>query len=277
MPRSLDLNSAATLPGGVRMPYFGLGVWQAEKGAQTREAVRAALALGYRHIDTARAYGNEEDVGAAIRDSGVPREEVFVVTKLWNKDHGYDQALEAFEKSNRRLGLGYVDLYLIHWPVEGLRGDTWRAFEKLLRDGACRAIGVSNYTTRHLQELLDTAQTPPAVNQVEFHPFLYQRQLLEYCRGKGIQLEAYSPLVQGRKFDDPVIQDIARMHARTPAQVMIRWCLEHEVVVIPKSVNRQRLEENARVFDFALDADDMARLDGLDEGLRVCWDPTDAR
>ncbi len=276
MPTTLNLASAATLNNGVKMPLLGLGVWQAESGRETQDAVRAALDAGYRHIDTARAYGNEQDVGQAVRDSGVPREEVFVTTKLWNRDHGYEQALAAFEASHKRLGLGYVDLYLIHWPVEGLRGETWRAFEKLQAEGLCKAIGVSNYTIRHLEELARTSQTMPAVNQVEFHPFLYQQDLRAYCQGKRIQLEAYSPLAQGQRFGHPVLAAIAARHGKSEAQILIRWALEHEIVVIPKSTNPKRIRENAQVFDFALAPDDMAKLDALDEGLRICWDPTSA-
>jgi diketogulonate reductase-like aldo/keto reductase len=270
----LTSTSAAALPNGTRMPMLGLGVWQSESGRETYDAVSVALACGYRHIDTARAYGNEESVGEAIRDSGVPRDQVFVTTKLWNEDHGYDAALRAFEASNKRLGLGYVDLYLIHWPVAGLRGESWRAFEKLLADGVVKAIGVSNYTVGHLSEVLDASQVPPAVNQVEFHPFLYQRELLQFCRAKGIQLEAYSPLAQGQRLDHPGIGKVAQRLGRSPAQIMIRWCLEHGVVVIPKSVNPKRIEDNSRVFDFSLGEKDLAELDALDEGLRTCWDPT---
>src|SRR5512140_3730825 len=187
----LTLRSTVTLRGGVEMPRFGLGVWQSAPGEETRRAVSTALACGYRHVDTARAYRNEADVGAAIRESGLPRAEVFVTTKLWNADHGHDKALRAIDESLESLGMEQVDLYLVHWPVEGLRQDTWRALEKVLADGKARAIGVSNYTVRHLDEVLARAKEPPAVNQVEFNPFLHQRALLDHCREHGIQLEAY--------------------------------------------------------------------------------------
>lgn len=274
--RVLHLGSTVTLRGGVEMPMLGLGVWLAAPGAETRNAVAAALAAGYRHVDTARAYRNEADVGAALRASDLRRRDLFVTTKLWNTDHGYDRALRAIDASLGSLGLEQVDLYLVHWPVEGLRGETWRAMEKILADGKARAIGVSNYTVRHLDELLGRAKVPPAVNQVEFSPFLNQRPLLAHCRRNGIQLEAYGPLVRGQRMDDPVLARVARKHGRTPAQVLLRWGLQHELVVIPKSVHAERIRENAELYGFALDAEDMAALGALDEGYRTSWDPTDA-
>jgi diketogulonate reductase-like aldo/keto reductase len=260
----------------VEIPAFGLGVYQSRPGEETRGAVRAALEVGYRHVDTARVYRNERDVGAALAESGVPRDEVFVTTKLWNADHGYDAALRACDQSLDRLGFERVDLYLVHWPVEGLRHETWRAMERILADGKARAIGVSNYTIRHLDELAARAKELPSVNQVELHPFLTQRDLVARCRALGIQVEAYAPLVKGERLDHPVIRRVAGKHGRTPAQVLVRWGLEHELVTIPKSVRPERIRENAQVFDFALDAEDLAALDGLDEGYRTSWDPTDA-
>ncbi len=276
MSRPWTIASTLPLGGGVEIPILGLGVYQSRPGKETYDAVRAALALGYRHVDTARVYGNERDVGAAVRDSGIPRDQVFVTTKLWNADHGYDATLRACDASLARLGMERVDLYLVHWPVEGLRGETWRAMETLLGDGKARAIGVSNYTIRHLEELLARARVPPAVDQVEFHPFLHQRGLLDFCRARSIQIEAYAPLVKAQRMDHPAVLRVARKHRRTAAQVLVRWCLEHEVVTIPKSVHADRIRENAQVFDFALDADDLALLDGLDESYRTSWDPTDA-
>lgn len=273
---SLSLRSTVTLRGGVEMPVLGLGVWQAAAGKETRRAVAEALAAGYRHVDTASAYQNEADVGAAIRESQVPRAEVFVTTKLWNTDHGYDRALQACDGSLRRLGLEQVDLYLVHWPVEGIRGETWRAMERILADGKARAIGVSNYTVRHLDELLARARVPPSVDQVEFSPFLYQRALLEHCRLHGIQLEAYGPLVRGQKMDHPALARVAARHGRTPAQVLLRWGLQHGLAVIPKSVRPERIRENADLFGFALEAAEMDALDRLDQGYRTSWDPTDA-
>jgi diketogulonate reductase-like aldo/keto reductase len=272
----LSINSSLDLNNGVKIPILGLGVYQAESGSETVKAVRTALDVGYRHIDTARAYENESDVGRAVKKSGLPREEVFVTTKLWNTDHGYDSTIQAFDGSRRRLGFDYIDLYLIHWPVEGQRLESWRAMERLLEKGLCRAIGVSNYTVKHLQELLAASPVIPAANQIELSPFLYQRDLIEFCNNSGIQVEAYSPLTQGKKLDHPTLVAVARKYGKTPAQILIRWAIEHRLVVIPKSVRRARIVENADVFDFSIEPADLAMLDGLDEGFRTCWDPTDA-
>jgi diketogulonate reductase-like aldo/keto reductase len=264
---------AAAMSDGRTIPRLGLGVWQAEPD-ECYEAVRAALDVGYRHVDTARIYGNEADVGRALRDSGVPRDEVFVTTKLWNADQGHASALKACEQSLKDLKLDYVDLYLIHFPVSRVRGESWRALVELQKRGLARSIGVSNYTVRHLEEMRAASDVAPVLNQVEFHPFLYQGELLAYCREHRILLEAYSPLAHGRKLDDPRVATVARRHGRTNAQVMIRWCLEHGTVVIPKSTRRERIAENFAALDFTLDAADMAALDALDEGLRTCWDPS---
>jgi methylglyoxal/glyoxal reductase len=275
MKKTID--SKIRLNNGVEIPCFGLGVFRAGSGGETRDAVLRALELGYRHVDTAAVYRNERDVGEAIRQSGIPRQDIFVTTKVWNHDHGYNRAVRALDDSLERLGLEYVDLYLIHWPVEILRKDTWRALIALQQEGKCRAIGVSNYTIRHLQEVID--QTPehvPAVNQVEFNPFLYQRDLLAFCRDHGIVVEAYCPLARGKKLGDATLGEVAGRYGKTPAQIMIRWALEHDLVVIPKSVKPVRMAENAHVFDFAIAAEDMARLDALNQDFRVAWDPTDA-
>jgi methylglyoxal/glyoxal reductase len=271
----LTITSTRRLNSGQEIPALGLGVYQTPAGRATQEAVKFALKVGYRHIDTASLYGNEEDVGRGVRDSGVPREQVFVTTKLWNSDHGYDSALSACAKSLRRLGLDYIDLYLIHWPVTELRGETWKALVELQRQGSCRAIGVSNYTVRHLQELLDSSEVTPAVNQVEFNPFLYQQELLRFCNDKGIQLEAYSPLTRGHKLRHPTVLDVAKRYSKSPAQIMIRWSLQHGLVVIPKSARPERIKENSEVFDFEISSADMSRLDSLSEDLRTDWDPTD--
>jgi diketogulonate reductase-like aldo/keto reductase len=258
----------------VSMPRLGLGVYLMRPGKVTYQAVKAALETGYCLVDTASMYRNEEDVGRAVRDSGVPREEVFITTKLWNGDHGYDSALRAFDASLERLGLGYIDLYLIHFPVPNLRNESWRALENILASGRARAIGVSNYTERHLKDLLRHASVVPAVNQVEFSPFLYQRDLLEFCRKQEIQLEAYAPLTAGRRLHDPRITAIAKKHGRTNAQILLRWAIQHEVVVIPKSTHPGRIEENAQVFDFELTSDEVSALDSLHDGFRSSWDPT---
>jgi len=270
----LRLDSTVLLADGVAIPRLGLGVYQARPGEETRRAVLEALRAGYRHVDTARVYGNEADVGRAIRESGIPRAEVFVTTKLWNADHGRDAALRAADASLERLGLGPVDLYLVHWPVEGLRRDTWRAMEDIRAAGKARSIGVSNYTVRHLEELLGYARVAPAVNQVEIHPFLPQAELAEWCRDHGVQVEAYAPLVKGHRMGHPILVSIAARHARTPAQVLLRWGLERGFVVLPKSVRPERIRENAALYDFALDAADHRALFALGEGYRTSWDPS---
>jgi diketogulonate reductase-like aldo/keto reductase len=272
----LSLQSTATLHHGVHIPLIGLGVYQAPQGAVTQQAVKTALALGYRHVDTAKVYGNEADVGKAIRDSGLPRSDVFVTTKLWNADHGYDKAIRACHESLKRLGSDHVDLYLIHWPVANLRHESWRALVTLQKEGTCRAIGVSNYTVRHLKELLDTSPVVPAVNQVELSPFLYQKELLDFCSAHGIVVEAYSPLTKGERLSDRRLTAIAARYRKSAAQILIRWCLQHDTVVLPKSVTRERIRENADVFDFEISPGDMAALDGLNEDFRTSWDPTDA-
>ncbi len=279
MPESpaLSLSSRVRTNQGLELPWLGLGVFQSPPGGATEGAVGAALRLGYRLIDTASMYGNEADVGRAVRASGIPREEIVVTTKLWHSDHGYEPARAAARKSADLLGLGPIDLYLIHWPRANSpqeRLDSWRALEDLRGEGLCRAIGVSNYTVRHLEELLARARVVPAVNQVEFHPFVYDPGLVAYCATHGIRLEAYSPLTRGRRLREPVLEEIARAHGRTVAQVLIRWGLEHGIVEIPKSVHEDRIRENAGALDFSLGDADVARLDALASGERISWDPT---
>jgi diketogulonate reductase-like aldo/keto reductase len=271
---SLTLKSTVKLNNGISMPLLGLGVYLLPPGAATYEAVRSALEFGYRLIDTASFYRNEEDVGRAVRDSGVRREDVFITTKLWNEDHGYDSAMKAFDASLKRLGLGAIDLYLIHFPVTNVREESWRALESILQSGRARAIGVCNYTIDHLKELLGQAAVVPAVNQVEFSPFLYQRRLLEFCRKNRIQLEAYAPLTAGARLGDPRITAIAQKHGRTAAQVLLRWAVQHGVVAIPKSAHAERIAENGRIFDFELPPEDISELDGLHDGFRSSWNPT---
>jgi len=273
MFKKISIDTAVKLNNGVEMPIFGLGTYRARAG-EAREAVLQALKVGYRLIDTASMYGNEKDVGEALRKSGLPRKEIFITTKLWNSDHGYDKALAAFKESRKKLGLDYVDLYLIHWPVEGLRSETWKAMERLLEQGKCRAIGVSNYMTWHLKELLSHCSIIPAVNQVEFHPYLYLKDLLDFCQSYNIQLESYSPLTKGVKLNDPKLAKIASKYSKTPAQILIRWVLQHGVVVIPKSTKKERIEENVHVFDFTISHEDMNALDSFHRNLRTSWDPS---
>jgi len=273
---TMNIQTTITLNNGVAIPVLGLGVFQTGQGSETQNAVTWALEAGYRHIDTAAIYHNEEDVGIAIAKSGIPRREIFVTTKLWNDDHGYDKALKACDTSLKRLGMNYVDLYLIHWHSSWKVSETWRALIRLREEGKCRAIGVSNFVPRQIEKIIKDSGVAPAVNQVEFHPFLYQKGLLEYCRSKGIQIEAYSPLTRGKRLDHPVVVSIAQKYAKTPAQILIRWGLQHGLVVLPKSAQKDRIISNADVFDFEIDAGDMQSLDGLNENLRLIrprWSP----
>jgi diketogulonate reductase-like aldo/keto reductase len=275
MPALAD--TTVQLSSGTRIPQVGLGVWQTPSGATTRNAVAAALEAGYRHIDTARIYGNEADVGAAVRDSAIAREQIFVTTKLWNADQGYEPALRAFDASLQRLGLDYVDLYLLHWPVPGKRLDSWRALERIHTEGRARSIGVSNFLVPHLEELLGKASQVPAINQIEVSPFLQRQETRALCQQHGIVIEAYSPLTHGQRLDDPVVADIARRVGRSPAQVLLRWGLQHDLVVLPKSTKPARIAENGALFDFTLDDRAMTELDALEDGFVAGWDPADQR
>jgi methylglyoxal/glyoxal reductase len=269
----LTITSKKKLNNGTEIPYFGFGTYQIRSSA-AKEAVESALEAGYRHIDTASIYGNEKEVGEALKASGVPKEEVFITTKLWNEDQGYNTAFEAFQRSLDRLDIEYIDLYIIHWPVTGKRLESWRAMEEIVNNSRCRAIGVSNYTIKHLEELLENCKIKPAVNQVEFNPFLYQKDLLDYCISKDILLEAYTPLSRGQKLDHPVLRNLSGKYHKTPAQILLRWSLEHDLVVIPKSSQKKRINENASIFDFSIEPTDMVMLDSLNEGFRVAWDPS---
>ncbi len=271
----MNINSTITLNNGVEIPRLGLGVFKSTPGPETEQAVIYALDAGYRHIDTAQIYRNEKDVGEAIRKSEVQRDDIFVTTKIWNNNQGYDKTLRTFDESLGVMGFEYIDLLLIHWPLEELRKDTWKALEELYKNKKCRAIGVSNYTIRHLQEMDDYAEIMPAVNQVEFHPYLYQKDLLEYCLQKNILIEAYTPLTRGEKLKDENLLAIAKHYEKTPAQILIRWCLQHDLVTLPKSVHRDRIIENADVFDFSISDTDMKMLDSFHENFRVAWDPSD--
>ncbi len=268
------LASRATLNNGAEMPYLGLGTYGPERGEEVQHAIRYALECGYRLIDTAASYGNEREVGLAVTESAVPRSEIFITTKVWNADQGYDQTCRACRRSLTALGLEYVDLYLIHWPVEKhLTLETWRAMIALRDDGKCRAIGVANFTIWQLEYLLAQTAVVPAVNQVEFHPFCYPKELLDFCQEHAIQMEAYSPLANGRRWDSPDIEATANRYGRTSAQIMLRWALQHDVVVIPKSSRENRIRGNAEVFEFDLAPDDMAALDALNEDCRLSWYP----
>jgi diketogulonate reductase-like aldo/keto reductase len=278
MGKDMNLSSTYTLNNGVKIPLMGLGVFRSPVGEVTRKAVLHALGAGYRHLDTAKVYKNEQDVGRAILESNVRRKEVFVTTKLANADHGYNSTLRAIDESLNKLQMNYVDLYLMHWPVEGLRLKSWKAMEKLLSDGKARAIGVSNFMKRHVEELLHNSDVAPVINQIELSPFNYllRRDTIEFCLENDIAIEAYSPLTKGSKLDDPNLVEIAKRYSKSPAQMLIRWALEHEFVVIPKSTKEHRIIENSNVFDFSISKDDMDFLNGLNENLITGWDPTDA-
>lgn len=261
---------------GPSMPAVGLGLYRASPGREAERAVTWALELGYRLFDTASLYGNEASVGRAVRASQVPREEVFLTTKVWNSEQGYRETLNALDASLDRLQMDYVDLYLIHWPVQEKRLDTWRALVELRDRGLCRSIGVSNYMVQHLVELEAHSDVMPTVNQIELSPFNYEsrRPVVERCQEEDIVVEAYSPLTKGRKLRDSQLGAVAAEVGCTPAQVLLRWGLQHEFVVIPKSTNRTHQAENLALFEFELSEDQMGRLDRLDQNLATGWDPT---
>jgi diketogulonate reductase-like aldo/keto reductase len=254
---------------------IGFGTWEIIPDQSAKQAVLEALGAGYRLIDAAKIYGNEQGVGEAIRESGIPREDLFITTKLWNDDQNFSRTMNACEASMNRLGLDYLDLYLIHWPATKKRHDSWRAFEQLYEQGAIKAAGVSNYTVEHLQELLERSQLTPAVNQVEFHPFIFEQQqeLLQFCAGHDILVEAYSPLSRLGGTRNQALGAIADRHGKTPQQVVLRWCLQHGTVPLPRSADPDHIRSNLRIFDFELSDNDMHGLDSLSDGERVTWDP----
>jgi diketogulonate reductase-like aldo/keto reductase len=268
-----DLKGTFELHNGVKMPYFGLGVYLSEDGQEVINAVKWAIEAGYSHIDTASSYNNEEGVGEGLKQSGIKREDVFVVSKVWNADQGYESTLKAFNDSLERLNLDYLDLYLIHWPVKGKYKDTWRALEHLYRVKKVRAIGVSNFLKHHLEDLLKSAEIVPMVNQMEFHPYLVQQDLIDYCNAHKIQYEAWSPMMQGRIFELESIKKIGLKYGKSPAQVVLRWDLQKGVITIPKSAKKERIIDNASLFDFELSNEDMAYLDSLEKGQRFGPDP----
>ncbi|WP_239613726.1 aldo/keto reductase [Cohnella mopanensis] len=272
-----SLQATTTLSNGVAMPWFGLGVFKVEEGSDAVDSVKAAIKNGYRSIDTAAIYQNEQSVGQGIREAlletGLDRKDLFVTSKVWNADLGYESTLTAFETSLNKLGLDYLDLYLIHWPVQTKYKEAWRALEKLYQEGRIKAIGVSNFHVHHLEDLMQDAEIKPMVNQVEFHPYLTQQELLRYCQDHGIQMEAWSPLMQGKLLDQPVLQEIANKHGKSIAQVILRWDLQHGVITIPKSTKEHRIIENSEVFDFELTSDEVARIDALNRNTRVGPDP----
>ena len=272
----MDINSRVKLNNGESIPILGLGTYTVKPSVAV-PIFKYALDLGYRLIDTASLYGNEREVGKAITASDVnlPRKDVYVTTKLWNTDHGFEKAISAFEHSLDIMGLDYIDLYLIHWPVTTLRLDSWKALESLVETEKVKSIGVSNYMITHLEELLEQCNIVPVINQIEYHPWLFRQDLQEYCNQNNIRIQAYSPLTKGRKLNDPLLLDIASKYSKSPAQILIRWCLEHDTITIPMSSSHEHLRENTEVFDFILSKDDVSLLDQLNQGYVVSWDPRD--
>ena len=270
----MNISSKVRLNNGRKMPVLGLGVYQIRPN-QAKQVFQWAIDMGYRLFDTASLYGNEKEVGQAILKSTVTRSEFFITSKLWNTDQGYNNALSAFENSMDQFGLDYIDLYLIHWPVTNLRLESWTALESLVETERVKAVGVSNYMINHLEELLQKCSVIPVINQVEFHPWLYNKALLKYCEENRIQLQAYSPLTKGQKLRDKKLKEIGDKYGKSPSQILIRWCLQHNVPTIPKSANKQHLEQNINVFDFHLTLKDMMKLDLMNQDYSVTWDPRD--
>lgn len=268
-----DIKGTFQLNNGIEMPYFGLGTWEAQDGPEVKNAIYYALDAGYRLIDTAAFYKNEKSVGEAVKESGIARDEVFITTKLWMDQMDYDNALKAYDDSLLRLGMDYADLYLIHWPVTGKFKEAWKALEKIYKEGRVKAIGISNFLPVHLKQLLPELEIMPAVNQMEFHPYLIQQELLDLCAENNIVYQAWSPIMQGRVFEIPVLKKIGKKYRKNQAQVVLRWDLQRGVATIPKSVNQTRIEANADIFDFELSAEDMAAINALDRNHRFGYDP----
>lgn len=272
-----NLQSTTTLHNGVKMPWLGLGVFKVEEGQELVDAVKTAITHGYRSIDTAAIYGNEVGVGRGVQEAlqtgEVTREDLFVTSKVWNSELGYETTIAAYEESLTKLGLDYLDLYLIHWPVAGKFTEAWRALETLYKEGRVKAIGVSNFQIHHLEDLMKDADIKPMVNQVECHPRLTQKELQAFCQQHDIQLEAWSPLMQGQLLENEDLQEIASKYGKSTAQIILRWDLQNGVVIIPKSTKEHRIVENASVFDFELKKEDMERINSLNENERVGPDP----
>lgn len=268
-----DINGKFTLNNGVQMPYLGLGVYKADDGQQVIDSINWALDAGYRHIDTASFYGNESGVGKAVRESAIERSDIFVTTKVWNADQGYDTTLQAFDVSIKNMQLDYIDLYLVHWPVKGKFKETWRAFEEIYKSGKVKAIGVSNFLQFQLEDLMESANVVPAVNQMEFHPYLVQQSLIDFCKTNGIQYQSWSPLMVGGVMDIDLLKKLGAKYEKSPAQIVIRWNLQKGVIVIPKSVHHDRIIANANVFDFQLSNKEIKAIDALDKNERIGPDP----
>jgi diketogulonate reductase-like aldo/keto reductase len=269
-----NLKGTVELANGTQMPYLGLGVFQMPN-EQIKEAVHAALDFGYRHIDTAAFYENEDGLGEAIKSHSIPRKDIFITSKVWNTDQGYDETIKAFNQSLEKLQTDYLDLYLVHWPVKGKYLDTWRALETLYEEGRVRAIGVSNFMQHHLEDIMESGKIVPMVNQVEFHPQLVQQELIDFCKKNKIQYEAWSPLIQGKVFEIDLLKELAEKYKKSIAQIVLRWDLQKGVITIPKSTHKNRIEENASVFDFEISDEDMELIDALDSNGRIGPHPDD--
>jgi methylglyoxal/glyoxal reductase len=268
-----NLQSKKTLHNGIEIPYVGLGVFQMKDPRETVEAVKTAIDSGYLSVDTAAVYENEESVGEGVKESRARREELFITSKVWNSDQGYDTTLKAFETSLKKLDMDYMDLYLIHWPVEGKYNDTWKALERLYSEGLVKSIGVSNFHQHHLEDLMKNSNEKPVINQIECHPRLNQEKLRAFCQEENIAVEAWSPIAQGRVLDEPTLKQIAEKHGKSSAQVILRWHLQNDVVIIPKSVHANRIKENADLFNFELSTDDMKHINDLNQDERFGPDP----
>ena len=265
----MTISSTYTLANNIKMPCLGLGVYKSDSGNETEQAVRHALDLGYRLIDTAAYYENEASVGKAIRKSGVSRDMVFVTTKLWNDDQGFESTLKAFDESINKMELDYIDLYMIHWPVPKKFMDSYKALEKLYQEGRVKAIGVSNFTSNHLQTLIDSFEIKPMVNQCEFHPRLVQTELLEFCKTNDIVFQSWAPLMRGQILDNDIIKTIGNVHNKSTAQIVLRWHLQKGIAIIPKSVHVNRIKENSELFDFKLNDEQMAKISELHNNTRT--------
>lgn len=264
-----DIKGKVSLANGVKIPYFGLGVFLTKEGREVEDSVKWALDAGYIHIDTAAIYGNERGVGNAVKASGIPRNEIFITTKVWNENQRQNTVMKGFEESLDKLQTEYVDLLLIHWPVKGKFIETWKIFEEIYRSGRARAIGVSNFLRHHLEELLPEAEITPMINQVECHPYLVQQDLQDFCKTKKIWYEAWSPLMRGEIGTVPLMNELAKKYGKTEAQIVLRWNLQKDIITIPKSIHKQRIDENAKIFDFELSQEDLRKIDSLDQNKHL--------